>query len=73
MSKFVLLFAVLLVFGGGSISVEAHGAGTTVTAARPMPRSTRAMQRKKAYVHRPNYTRYKGAGNPFRGLLAWVH
>jgi hypothetical protein len=60
MNKLVLLLALFLI-------------GTAVqTEARPRPRYVRAVMKGKPGHHRPNYTSYRGAGNPFKGMLAWM-
>ncbi|GAB2965615.1 hypothetical protein GCM10027048_39360 [Hymenobacter coalescens] len=58
MNKLVLLLALFVLGCAGQAE------------ARPRPRYVRAKISGRPHVHRPNYTPYRGAGNPFRGVLA---
>ena len=60
MNKLVLLLALFLIGTAGQLD------------ARPRPRYVRAVMKGKPGVHRPNYASYRGAGNPFRGMLSWM-
>ena len=61
MNKLVLLLALIVLGCAGQVE------------ARPRPRYVKSLMKGKSHTHRPNYTPYRGSGNPFRGMLAWMH
>lgn len=61
MNKLVLLLALFLL-----------GTAAGQLEARPRPRYVRSVMKGKPGHHRPNYTPYRGSGNPFRGMMAWM-
>ncbi|OON69381.1 hypothetical protein [Hymenobacter sp. CRA2] len=58
MNKLVLLFATVATLVATQVE------------ARPRPRYVRDKMNGRSHTHRPNYSRYHGAGSPFRGILA---